>query len=138
MPQPAIHRGEHLADELVELNMSAAALARQSQVPTNCITRILNGRRDFMAGAALRLAHFIGASAEFRINLQIIYDLYIAQQDAGKTIKALPTLKPITASNCRLPGAHCLTPITKLDGPGRRICRISVKPASRNQVKYSS
>ena len=43
MAIPAIHPGEHLAEELKELNMSAAALARQLKVPTNRITEIVNG-----------------------------------------------------------------------------------------------
>ena len=97
MPLLAIHPGEHLAEELKGLNMSAASLARQLQVPTNRITQILNGRRDITADTALRLAHFFGTSAEFWINLQGLYDLRIAQQEAGKTIKALPTLKRMTA-----------------------------------------
>jgi antitoxin component HigA of HigAB toxin-antitoxin module len=42
---PAIHPGEHLAEELKELRMSAAELARQLGVPTNRVTEILNGRR---------------------------------------------------------------------------------------------
>jgi addiction module HigA family antidote len=74
----------------------AAALVRRLQVPTNRITQILNGRRDITADTALRLAHFFGTSAEFWINLQSLYDLRIAQQEAGKTIKALPTLKHMT------------------------------------------
>ncbi len=99
MPQLAIHPGEHLAEELKELNMSAAALARQLQVPTNRITQILNGRRDITADTALRLAHFFGTSAEFWINLQSLYDLRIAQREAGNTIKSLPTLKRMTAAH---------------------------------------
>ena len=97
MPLLAIHPGEHLAEELKELNMSAAGLARQLQVPTNRITQILNGRRDITADTALRLAHFFGTSAEFWINLQSLYDLRIAQQQTGKTINALPTLKRLSA-----------------------------------------
>jgi len=77
--------------------MSAASLARQLQVPTNRITQILNGRRDITADTALRLAHFFGTSAEFWINLQGLYDMRIAQQEAEKIIKALPTLKRMTA-----------------------------------------
>lgn len=38
----AIHPGEHLAEELAELKMSAAELARRLDVPTNRITEILN------------------------------------------------------------------------------------------------
>jgi len=43
----AIHPGEHLAEELKELGMSAAELARKLSVPTNRITEILNGQRAF-------------------------------------------------------------------------------------------
>ena len=89
----AIHPGEHLAEELKALEMSAAELARQLDVPTNRITQILNGTRAITCDTALRLAHFFGTSAEFWLNLQSLYDLRLAQQKAGKSIKALPTLK---------------------------------------------
>ncbi len=89
----AIHPGEHLAEELKELNMSAAALARKLEVPTNRITEILNGRRAITGDTALRLAHFFGISAEFWLNLQKLYELRLAEKKASKTIKALPTLK---------------------------------------------
>ena len=45
MALTAIHPGEHLAEELAELGMSAAELARKLDVPTNRITGILNGQR---------------------------------------------------------------------------------------------
>ncbi len=45
MPITAIHPGEHLAEELEALGMSAAELARQLKVPTNRITAIINGQR---------------------------------------------------------------------------------------------
>jgi addiction module HigA family antidote len=89
----AIHPGEHLAEELQALEMSAAELARQLDVPTNRITQILNGTRAITGDTALRLAHFFGTSAEFWLNLQSLYDLRLAQEKAGKSIKALPTLK---------------------------------------------
>ena len=89
----AIHSGQHLAEELKELRMSAAELARQLNVPTNRITEIINGQRAITGDTALRLAHFFGTSAEFWLNLQSIYDLRLAEQKAGKTIKALPRLR---------------------------------------------
>ena len=88
----AIHPGEHLAEELKALDMSAAALARQLQVPTNRITEILNGRRSITGDTALRLAHFFGTSGEFWLNLQKLYELRLAEKKTGKAIKALPTL----------------------------------------------
>src|SRR5215472_18062207 len=77
---PAIHPGEHLAEELKELSMSAAELARQLGVPTNRVTAILNGRRSISGDTALRLAHFFGTSPAFWMNLQTTYDLRIAVQ----------------------------------------------------------
>lgn len=93
MPLTAIHPGEHLSEELDALEMSAAGLARQLKVPTNRITEILNGERAITGDTALRLAHFFGTSAQFWLNLQSLYELRLAEQKAGKSIKALPTLK---------------------------------------------
>ncbi len=42
---------------------------------------------------ALGLAHFLGTSAAFWLNLQSLYELRLAEQKAGKAIKALPTLQ---------------------------------------------
>lgn len=89
----AIHPGEHLAEELEALNMSAAELARKLDVPTNRVTQILNGTRSITGDTALRLAHFFGTSAQFWLNLQTLYDLRLAQQKAGRSIKSLPRLK---------------------------------------------
>jgi len=93
MPLTAIHPGEHLAEELEALNMSAAELARQLDVPTNRITSIINGQRSITGDTALRLAHFFGTSAELWLNLQSLYDLRVAEQKAGKAIKSLPKLR---------------------------------------------
>jgi antitoxin HigA-1 len=89
----AIHPGEHLAEELKELNMSAAELARNLAVPTNRITGILNGKRAITGDTALRLAHFFGTSAEFWLNLQSLYELRLTEVKVGKSIKTLPKLK---------------------------------------------
>src|SRR5467141_1749174 len=93
MAIPAIHPGEHLAEELEALDLSAAELARKMNVPTNRITQILNGTRSITGDTALRLAHFFGTSAQFWLSLQSLYDLRLAQEKAGKSIKGLPRLK---------------------------------------------
>jgi addiction module HigA family antidote len=93
MPVTAIHPGEHLAEELDALDMSAAELARRLRVPTNRVTQILNGTRSITGDTALRLAHFFGTRAQFWLNLQSLYELRIAEQKAGKAISALPKLK---------------------------------------------
>lgn len=99
MAQTTIHPGEHLAEELKELGMSAAELARKIDVPTNRVTGILNGQRAITGDTALRLAHFFGTSAEFWLNLQSLYELRLAQKKAGKSIKALPTLKRLSTAH---------------------------------------
>jgi addiction module HigA family antidote len=93
MAVTAIHPGEHLAEELRELRMSAAELARKLDVPTNLITGILNGQRAITGDTALRLAHYFGTSPEFWLNLQSLYELRVAQKKIGISIKALPGLK---------------------------------------------
>ncbi len=93
MAVTVIHPGEHLAEELEGLDMSAAELARNLGVPTNRVTQILNGTRSVTGDTALRLAHFFGTSAQFWLNLQNLYDLRLAQKKAGKSVKALPKLK---------------------------------------------
>ena|SRR2546425_11406607 len=92
MARAPIHPGEHLAEELNELSISAAELARRLGVPTNRVTSILNGRRAITGDTALRLAHFFGTSAEFWLNLQNLYELRLAERRSGKSIKKLPTL----------------------------------------------
>ena len=93
MARTPIHPGKHLSEQLEAPGMSAAALARQLKVPTNRITYTLNGQRAITGDTALRLAHFFGTTAEFWLNLQSLYEIRIAQQKAGKSIKSLPTLK---------------------------------------------
>ena|ERR1700722_6755067 len=93
MPVTAIHPGEHLAEELEALDMSAAELARKLDVPTNRVTQILNGTRSITGDSALRLGHFFGTSPQFWLNLQTLYELRLAQQKAGKAIESLPRLK---------------------------------------------
>jgi addiction module HigA family antidote len=93
-----IHPGEHLAEELQEMGLSAAAFARQIQVPTNRVTEILNGRRSITGDTAERLAHFFGMSAEFWLNLQSLYEIRLAEKKSGKTIRALPTIKDLQAA----------------------------------------
>ena len=57
MSRTPIHPGVHLAEELKELGISAAELARQIDVPVNRVTGIINGQRGVTADTALRLGH---------------------------------------------------------------------------------
>jgi addiction module HigA family antidote len=101
MARSAIHPGEHLAEQLDALAMSAAELGRQLGVPTNRVTSILNSQRAITGDTALRLGHFFGNSPQFWLNLQAAYELRIAQQKAGPAISALPTLESRVSARAR-------------------------------------
>ena len=90
MPRTPIHPGEHLAEELRELGVSAAELSRQIDVPVNRITGIIHGQRGITADTALRLGHWFGTSPQFWMNLQQLYELRLAESEVGAKIAALP------------------------------------------------
>jgi addiction module HigA family antidote len=91
MARTPIHPGEVLAEELEELGVSPTELSRQIRVPANRISQIINGKRAITGDTALRLAHWFGTSPQFWMNLQALYDVRLAEQEAGTEIKALPT-----------------------------------------------
>ncbi len=84
MIAPTIHPGKHVAEELKDLNMSAAALARRLKVPTNRITEILKGWRAIAIDTALRLDRFFGTRTKFWLNLRKLYELRLAEQKVSK------------------------------------------------------
>ena len=86
MPRTPIHPGEHLADELQELGMSARELARAIKVPTTRITDILRGRRGISGDTALRLGQYLGVSPDFWMNLQKLYELDLARLEIGEQL----------------------------------------------------
>lgn len=90
MARTAIHPGEHLAEELRELGMSAAALSRQISVPVNRITQIMQGKRAITADTALRLGHWFGTGPEIWMNLQQLYELRLARAAIGGEVARLP------------------------------------------------
>jgi antitoxin HigA-1 len=97
MTRPAIHPGEILGDELLELGVTATELARQVKVPANRITQIVKGKRGITGDTALRLGHWFGTSPLFWLNLQSSYDLRMAEVEAGKVIQKLPRRVAVAA-----------------------------------------
>ncbi|MGI8404309.1 MAG: HigA family addiction module antitoxin [Thermomicrobiales bacterium] len=82
-----IHPGEVLADELAELDLSAAQLAREIHVPANRIYQIIAGKRAMTADTALRLQQWLGVEAGFWLNLQKSYELDLASELVGDEIR---------------------------------------------------
>jgi addiction module HigA family antidote len=90
MARTPIHPGEILADELKEIGISAGELARTLEVPVNRISQIIARKRALSADTALRLARYFGTSPDFWMNLQKTYELDLARQRVGKTIRHIP------------------------------------------------
>jgi addiction module HigA family antidote len=86
----AIHPGEHLAEAIAAIGVTAARLAREIQVPANRVTGILHGTRAITADTALRLGRYFDTSPEFWMNLQQLYELRRAEQEIGDKIEAIP------------------------------------------------
>jgi len=89
-----IHPGEILADELEELGLSAAELARLIEVPGNRVSQIIAGKRDITADTTLRLGQFFGTGPELWLNLQKAYELDVARQKIGGELKRIKRYSP--------------------------------------------
>ncbi|MEE9911326.1 MAG: HigA family addiction module antidote protein [Deltaproteobacteria bacterium] len=82
-----IHPGEILREEfLVPLGLTAHALSMELKVPAPRINDIVRERRAITPDTALRLARYLGTTAEFWLNLQTNYDLKITEKNAGSKI----------------------------------------------------
>ena len=129
MARTPIHPGEHLAEELKELRISAAELARQIDVPVNRVTSIMNGQRAITADTALRLGHWFGTSPEFWLNLQKLYELRLAREEVGdRDRRSPPRLILIIDVADLLPGATNAAPMSSTDqGGGKR--QLSIVPS---------
>jgi antitoxin HigA-1 len=83
-----VHPGEILREEyLVPLGLSANALARELNVPAPRINDIVRERRGISADTAMRLARHFGGDARSWLNLQVAYDLRVAEIANAKRIE---------------------------------------------------
>ncbi len=93
------HPGEMLREEfLIPMNLTQKQLADSIQVPYQRINEIISGKRGVTPSTALRLAKYFGMSADFWLNLQIKFDLYLAQKKEKQVLgrirqMANPTLR---------------------------------------------
>ena len=83
-----IHPGEILREEYLQpLGMSANALARALRVPAPRINEIVRERRGITPDTAMRLARYFGGDAQSWLNLQLSYELKIAQAEHQEEIE---------------------------------------------------
>jgi antitoxin HigA-1 len=83
-----LHPGRTLREDVLQpLGMSVNALAKELHVPATRLNDIVRGRRGVTADTALRLARYLGTSAQFWLNLQSIYDLRVTERSNGMSIR---------------------------------------------------
>lgn len=86
------HPGEMLLEEfLIPMSITQQELANAIHVPYQTINEIVRGRRGVTPSTALRLAKFLGVSADFWLNLQLRWDLYQAQQTEQGELERIET-----------------------------------------------
>ena len=83
-----VQPGEVLREEyLVPLGMSANALATALHVTAGRINDIVRERRGITPDTAMRLARYFGGDAQSWMNLQLMYDMKIAERDLARSIE---------------------------------------------------
>jgi antitoxin HigA-1 len=76
-----IHPGEILLEEYLKpLGISQNRLARDIDIPVSRVSEIVRGTRAITADSAVRLAEYLGTSAELWLGLQADYDLRLIRQ----------------------------------------------------------
>lgn len=97
-----IHPGEILADELEYIGMTVAALAERIGVPEDRIYRIINEESSITADIAIRLGIFFQQTPDFWLNLQNSYELDIARQRIGDSVKNIIPYQPQASSSTQM------------------------------------
>ena len=76
-----VHPGEILREEFMKpLGLSMNRLAIDLRVPLTRVADIVHERRGITTDSALRLARYFRNTAQFWMNLQVRYDLEVAQE----------------------------------------------------------
>jgi addiction module HigA family antidote len=82
-----IHPGEILLEDFLKpMSLSINQIARDLDVPPNRIHGIVHGTRAITADTALRLGTYFGVSPDLWLNLQVDYDMRLAQRTRGAEI----------------------------------------------------
>ena len=84
----SVHPGEMLREEYMKpYGLSMNRLAMDLRVPTTRIAEIVGERRGITPDTALRLARYFNTSPLFWMNLQVKYDLDVAEDKQQAEIK---------------------------------------------------
>lgn len=99
-----VHPGEVLKKDFLEpLDLSANALAKALRVPAPRINDVVLKRRAVSADTAMRLARYFGGDARSWLNLQMNYDLRLAEIQNARRIarEVIPAAKASAARGGR-------------------------------------
>jgi len=87
------HPGEMLLYEFLEpMGITQKTLADAIHVPYQRINEIINRRRGITPSTALRLAKYLGTSADFWLNLQMRWDIYRSQKNEARELESIKPL----------------------------------------------
>jgi len=76
------HPGEHLREDFLKpYGLSKSKLAMELRVPVTRIADILAERRGITADTALRLGRYFKTSAQFWMNMQMEFELDVAEDE---------------------------------------------------------
>lgn len=82
------HPGETLKEDVLPaLGLTVTQAAEQLGVARVTLSRMINGRAAISADMAIRLAQWLGGSAEIWLRLQLQYDLWHAEKNSKIKIK---------------------------------------------------
>jgi addiction module HigA family antidote len=98
MARTLMHPGAILSDELQDLSISAAELARLFHVPANRMSQILSAKRHIRADTALRLGRWFGTGLHLWLNLPQTYDLDLAGQQLSEALEAIEPRIPVAVN----------------------------------------
>lgn len=82
------HPGEMLKEDVLPaLGLTVTEAAEQLGVSRVAFSRVINGRAAISAELAIRLAQWLGGSAETWLRAQLQYDLWHAEQKSTAKVK---------------------------------------------------
>jgi addiction module HigA family antidote len=91
---PPVHPGEILKEDVLPATgLSVTEAAKALGVSRQMLHDILSGRKPLSTVMCLKVARFLGGSAELWMRLQAVYDLKMAEQDK-KVMKRVAQITP--------------------------------------------
>ena len=93
--RPPVHPGEVLLKEFLEpMELTQRELAQAIHVPYQRVNDIVRQRRGVTPSTALRLAKFLGTTADFWMGLQVRWDLVHAQAAEQDELEQIEPREP--------------------------------------------